>query len=48
MVENQRTISNERRPVLQVAAIAMVIMGFLIMFTSLGNLFFGSGAAGHH
>ena len=43
MVENQRTVNDQPRPFLQLAAIGMVVMGFVVMFTSLGNLFFGSG-----
>ncbi|KAJ3000232.1 hypothetical protein HDV02_000145 [Globomyces sp. JEL0801] len=46
LVETQRQL-NERRPFLQILAMSMVVFGFVVMFTCLGNIFFGSGAAGH-
>jgi hypothetical protein len=47
MIENQRILTNEPRPFLQIAALGMVLLGFVVMTTSLGNLFFGSGSVGH-
>ncbi|KAJ3303091.1 hypothetical protein HDV03_004170 [Kappamyces sp. JEL0829] len=46
LCENQAAPGSQR-PLMQKAAVTMVLVGIVVMITSLSQIFFGSGAAGH-
>ncbi len=48
LCENQAHNSESKRPLLQKAAIGLVIIGIIVMITSLSQIFFGSGGSAGH